>query len=138
MYTALKPLVHEIVTMAKIIAFDFFPFISSFYGRAPLLKQIKKKIIFWVKPRGTYFYQKLKFFHDALKKFSEIFNHKNWIYLVIFLNLWGFGFSKLKTFPKMGQISKLFRDDYHWINRNIHPCKDKENFVKNNFLSQNN
>ena len=71
--------------------------------------------------RGIYFYQKLKFFREALKKISEIFNHKNWIYLVIFLNLWGFGFSKLKTFPKIGQISKLFRDDYHWINRNIHP-----------------
>ena len=71
--------------------------------------------------RGIYFYQKLKIFRDALKKISEIFNHKNWIYLVIFLNLWVFGFSKVKTFLKMDQISKLFRDDYHWINRNIHP-----------------
>ena len=47
MYTALKPLKHEIVTMAKIIGFDFFPFDLqvSFYGRAPLLKQIKKKLL---------------------------------------------------------------------------------------------
>ena len=28
----------------------------------------------------------------------------------------------IKTFPKMGQIYKLFRDDYHNLMKNIYPC----------------
>ena len=27
-----------------------------------------------------------------------------------------------ETFPKFGQIWKLFRDDYHNLKGNIHPC----------------
>ena len=27
----------------------------------------------------------------------------------------------IKTFPKMGQIYKLFRDDYHNLMKNIYP-----------------
>ena len=28
----------------------------------------------------------------------------------------------IKTFPQICQISKLFRDDYHNLMKNIHPC----------------
>ena len=30
--------------------------------------------------------------------------------------------SEKETFPKFGQIWKLFRDDYHNLKGNIHPC----------------
>ena len=46
--------------------------------------------------QGYIFLPKIKIFPLFTQNFSEIFNHKNWIYLVIFLSLWVFG----KNFPK--------------------------------------
>ena len=42
---------------------------------------------------------------------------------LFFQKLQIFLISGKETFPKFGQIWKLFRDDYHNLKGNIHPCK---------------
>ena len=44
-----------------------------------------------------------------------------WISEKFFLQT--FLISGKETFPKFGQIWKLFRDDYHNLKENIHPCQ---------------
>ena len=52
---------------------------------------------------------------------------------MIFLSLWVFNFQKAKFFRKTSQISNLFRDDYHRINRNIYPCLLEELQLSNKY-----
>ena len=82
---------------------------------------INKEVTVITYKQGYIFLPKIEIFPWFTQNFSEIFNHKNWIYLVIFLSLWVFNFQKAKFFRKTSQISNLFRDDYHRINRNIYP-----------------
>ena len=42
---------------------------------------------------------------------------------LFFQKLQIFLISGKETFPKFGQIWKLFRDDYHNLKGNIHPCE---------------
>ena len=102
--------------------------------------------------RGEYFHQKLKLFRDASKvsklfrnskffkmhdgvKFLEILDENScfWAFFLVFFMFFVtiFMFFKkiceffenfVKTFPKMSQILKVFRDAYHSWNENIHPC----------------
>ena len=103
------------------------------------------------KYRGEYFHRKLKLFRDASKfsklfrnskffkmhdgvKFLEILDENScfWAFFLVFFMFFVtiFMFFKkiceffenfVKTFPKMSQILKLFRDAYHSLNENIHP-----------------
>ena len=56
---------------------------------------------------------------------------------LFFQKLQIFLISGKETFPKFGQIWKLFRDDYHNLKENIHPCCRPKFNVKQRLLFKN-
>ena len=62
----------------------------------------------------------LDFFHCFFSKVATASSMDFWISEKFFLQI--FLISGKETFPKFGQTWKLFRDDYHSLKGNIHPC----------------